>query len=293
MIFQSLVFPPVARRFGTLKTVKFSLTLMAIVYAVIPFTTLVEPTWLRESLVFIVWMCKTFSTTFAFPGCTILLTNSASSLRILGTVNGITTSIGALGRAFGPSLVGATFTWGIEKGYLVAPFWVLSVMGFCALPPLIFAIEGDGFGDEEIEDESNETEELLDDEGNANDVEAMLSPTGAMRLRRTSISKHGDLHEKIAETVPLDIQHLQAPDMFENVIASDNEDDGDGLGPDQRSRSPHLQPQFPRTRLSRGGSRPKGSRKRSTTPLGSGVGFRRLSSNLGATMSGYGSGSEL
>jgi hypothetical protein len=300
MTFQSLVFPPVARRFGTLRTVVFAFALMSVTYAIIPFTTLIEDPRLRQIALFGAWMCKTFSTTFAFPGCTILLTNTASSIRILGTVNGITTSIGALGRAIGPTIVGYAFTWGVHHGYLVAPFWILAVLGLCALVPLIWAVEGDGFGDEGSHVDDNwvpEHEEFHDDDGTGHtkDIEdSLVSPTGAMRLRKTSFSQtSGSLNEEdrdeVAPLTRVQTPNLQisrtlsTPESFAAVI-SDTEDDID----DDNKKSSQL----PSTGLSRGRRRPP-TRRRSSTPLGSGPGFRKLSSNLGATMSGYGSGSEL
>jgi hypothetical protein len=311
MIFQSIVFPKVSRVLGILRSTKLALTLMVLVYAVLPFTTLIEPAWLRQSALFVAWMCKTLSTTFAFPGCTILLTNTASSIRVLGTVNGITTSVGAIGRAIGPSLVGAAFTWGVHHGMLIVPFGVLTFLGMLALPPLIWAVEGDGFGNDDDEDDFDDDEvdcaevdwqpniDGADAKANGNDVETILSPTGAMRLRRTSLSgghnRNVSLEEAKDQVAPLGITStLAPPEKFASAIVSDNEDDDDA--DTERAASPFLQPppHFVGTRLGRtkGDSRPK-VRRRSTTPIGDTVGFRKLSSNLGVSRSGYGSGSEL
>jgi hypothetical protein len=304
MVFQSYVFPKVSRRVGILKSMKIALSIMCLVYAVMPFTTLIETTWLRQSALFFVWMFKTICTTFAFPCCTILLTNTASSIRILGTVNGITTSVGALGRAIGPSMVGYAFTWGVNNGCLVAPFWLTTILGICALPPLYFAVEGDGFGgddegygDEEEGEWSSESDDSKNDtKGETHDISKQISATGAMRMRRTSLSgrRHDSLEvdEEIKDEVaPLGLQNLQPPDSFSAVL-TDTEDEDEGA--DARAPSPFLQPptQFPGTRLARGNSGTR-IRRRSSTPIGDRVGFKKLSSNLGVTRSGYGSGSEL
>jgi hypothetical protein len=270
---------------------------MAVVYFILPFTTLIELAWLRETAMFLCWMCKTFSTTFAFPGCTILLTNTAPSIRILGPINGFTTSIGALGRAIGPSLVGYAFTWGVRTGYLVTPFWVLTVMGVIAVPPLFWAIEGDGFGG----DEENDFSDAEDNpESPTHDKKGLH--TAALKLQSTSLNVKNDVLTETKDNVAPLIARLQTPDAFASAVYSDTEDDAeaDGLHRThrvQRTSSPFLQPplRFVDTRLSRtsrADSRPR-TRRRSSTPLGAGVGFKRLSSNLGVTRSGYGSGSEL
>jgi hypothetical protein len=298
MVFQSYVFPEVSRRLGILRSMKIALLVMFVTYAIMPFTTLIEASWLRQSALFGVWMIKTLCTTFAFPCCTILLTNTASSIRILGTVNGITTSVGALGRAIGPSMVGYTFTWGVKNGYVVAPFWLNAILALCALPPLLWAVEGDGFGDDEDDSdwpsESDGTRDAVG-ESETHDLSKQMSATGAMRMRRTSLSgRHDSLEvdeEFKDEVVPLSRQTLLPPDSFSAVL-TDTEDEGDDQ--DERASSPFLQPpdQFPGTRLSRGGSKNK-PRRRSSTPLGDRVGYKKLSSNLGVSRSGYGSGGEL
>lgn len=98
--------------------------------------------------------------TFAFPCSTILLTNSASSLRILGTLNGIATSVGAVGRALGPAIGGSTFTYGVKIGYVILPWWVLSSIATIAAIPSFWVVEGEGFGGDtdNVEDDEQEAE---------------------------------------------------------------------------------------------------------------------------------------
>lgn len=84
--------------------------------------------------------------TFAFPTSTIMLTNSAASLKVLGTINGVATSVSAIGRASGPAIGGGLFTWGVKRGYVIVPFWTLTVISLVASIPTWWLVEGKGFG---------------------------------------------------------------------------------------------------------------------------------------------------
>lgn len=80
----------------------------------------------------------------AFPSTTILLTNSCSSLRVLGTLNGFATAFSGLGRAGGPLVTGVVFTWGVDHGFILAPFLVLAIVGAIGIIPVMLIEEGDG-----------------------------------------------------------------------------------------------------------------------------------------------------
>lgn len=87
---------------------------------------------------------KAFGIIIAFPSITILLTNSAPSLRILGTLNGFATTFSGIGRAAGPALTGITFSWGAENGYIVAPFAFLAFFAALGAIPVFMLEEGEG-----------------------------------------------------------------------------------------------------------------------------------------------------
>lgn len=261
-LYQFFVFPPLTSYFGVLNTLRASLTILPLVYFITPYTVLIPNAFLSQAALFLFWNLKQIFALSAFPSCTILLTNSASSLRVLGTVNGITTSIGAVGRATGPSLAGLVFSWGVKNNYLIAPFWLMSAMGLIALPPLYFVVEGKGFGDD---GEETESEGGVDDDSPYNDKEEMSE-----HLAKSSIEKADQ----------------QSLDMFEVAVDSDAEEYGETnqlLAPGD----------VPNARLGREKEKGKAKRRLSASPIGAGIGFRRLSSNLGVSRSGLGSGSEL
>jgi len=103
---------------------------------------------------------------FAFPCSTILLTNSAASLRILGTLNGVATSVSAIGRAAGPALAGTAFTLGVEAGFVIIPWWFLAIIGFLGAIPVWWLVEMEGFGSaaEDSDSDSEEESEAEDED---------------------------------------------------------------------------------------------------------------------------------
>lgn len=157
MLIQFILFPPVARRFGVLNCLKVCGIAFPIAYFLTPFTALLPTTKSRVGCMFAVMMIKCFCSIFAFPCSTILLTNSASSLRVLGTLNGFATSTSAIGRAIGPFIGGLVFTAGIEAGYVIAPWWMFTGIGIIAAIPIFFLEEGEGFGgdDDHVSDEES------------------------------------------------------------------------------------------------------------------------------------------
>lgn len=159
MVVQFLLFPPLARKFGVLFWLKVVACSFPVVYFLTPFTALLPTTQSQVGCMFTIMSLKCLCGIFAFPCSTILLTNSATSLRTLGTLNGIATSVSAIGRAAGPALAGAIFSAGVKKGYVIAPWWFLSALSIVAAIPVFWLVEGEGFGgDDEVSDEETEDE---------------------------------------------------------------------------------------------------------------------------------------
>ena len=98
MIVQFTVFPPVARRYGVLQCLRACTIVSPIVYFLTPFTALFSDSNAGQIALVILMFFKGIAGVFAFPCTTIMLTNSAKSLRLLGTLNGVATSISAIGR---------------------------------------------------------------------------------------------------------------------------------------------------------------------------------------------------
>jgi hypothetical protein len=144
MVMQFYVFPACATRFGVINCVKATSVVFPILYLVTPYIALV-PESMRNVTVFFVVLTKLTASIFNFPSITILLTNSASSLSILGTLNGVATSVSAVGRAAGPALLGPVFSLGVKMGYVILPWWLLACVACLAAIPVPFMVEGEGF----------------------------------------------------------------------------------------------------------------------------------------------------
>jgi hypothetical protein len=160
MFIQFLIFPAVARHFGVLNCLKACAFTFPIIYLLTPFTALIGPGTIQQTTMFALMFVKCICVIFAFPCSTILLTNSAASLRILGTLNGFATSISAIGRGVGPAIGGGTFTLGVELGYVILPWWTIAVMSVGGAIPVWWLIEMDGFGGSESESESESEEDV-------------------------------------------------------------------------------------------------------------------------------------
>ncbi|KAI9839763.1 MAG: hypothetical protein M1838_004265 [Thelocarpon superellum] len=163
MLIQFLIFPSVARRVGILNCFKACAITFPIVYFLTPFTALVEPPVWQQGVMFLLMSVKCVAAVFVFPCAIILMTNSATSLQILGTLNGVATSVSAVGRAGGPAMSGAAFTLGVRWGYVILPWWTLSALAMLGAIPVWFVEERDGFGDGtdgDDEEEGSENEDV-------------------------------------------------------------------------------------------------------------------------------------
>ena len=176
MFIQFLVFPPLARQYGVLTSLKAVSIMFPLIYIVTPFTVLLPTSLSRQCAIFVVMLFKSWAVIFAFPCNTILLTNSARSLRLLGTLNGVATSLSAIGRAAGPTIGGLTFTWGVARGYVLVAFWVLAACAALGAVPVWWLIEMEGFGGHDNDDDDRD-----DDEGDTaqleGDMNAVVRPS--------------------------------------------------------------------------------------------------------------------
>lgn len=282
IVFQFLIFPPVARRFGVLNCLRLVTAIMPITYLLLPFTSLFEDLRTAEGVLFAIWVVKALCTTFAFPCTTILLTNSASSLRVLATVNGIATSVSAVGRALGPVFAGAVFSWGVKEGYIISPFWLLAAIGLIGAAASWLLVEGEGFGDDSSSDTDSsseiENEDIVKplashepDEPETEDDEDDFTPLLSREWTRHSVTSQAVSEVEEEDDLP----------YVQPIVGSHPGFDGAHMQHASGSRPASVTRQ----------AAPR--RRRSSAPIGTGPGFRRLSSNLGQSRSGYGSGGGL
>lgn len=138
----------------------FLAILFPIVYVLVPYTALIQDHRTQFAVLLGLLLIKGFAVIVAFPCITILLTNSAPSVRILGTLNGFATMFSGLGRAIGPTSAGAWFSWGVKRGYVLPAFLFLSIVAAGQAIPAWMIVEGQGPSrEEETDDEGEETDD--------------------------------------------------------------------------------------------------------------------------------------
>lgn len=267
MIIQFGIFPPIARKYGVVRCLRWVSVALPFIYFVVPFTALLPDKSSQQVVVFIIMILKGFCTTFAFPCSTILLTNSASSLRVLGTLNGVATSVSAIGRAAGPAIGGSTFTLGVKHGWVIAPWWLLAAIAALAAIPVFWVVEGEGFGgDDEVEDSDDEEESEVEDEARIRRKSSAL-PTALEEVGEEQEEGYGTL-------APLSRTNTASSAAL-TVGAGDDETESMGT------------PQGPSRR---GSEIRRRSSRRMSIPIGMGNGIsRRYSSNLGQSLGSAGS----
>ena len=141
---QFLVFPPLCARFGVLRCYRLAAIVFPLTYLATPYTALLQDDRLRYAVFLAVLLVKGFVVIIGFPCMTIMLTNSAPSLRVLGTLNGFATTFSGVGRAIGPAATGATFSWGVQRGYIIAGWWLLAAIAVIGAIPPWFIEDDDG-----------------------------------------------------------------------------------------------------------------------------------------------------
>jgi hypothetical protein len=182
---QFVLFPPLCARFGVLNCFRACVLTFPVVYFFIPFTVLIEDTRWRYTALFTAMIVKAFAVIVGFPCSTILLTNSAASLNILGTLNGFATTFSALGRASGPALAGLSFSWGVKNNMIGAPWWILGFIAAVGSLPVWMIVDDDepsrqssssssADDTDSIQDDGDDDAIIFDDDDN--EVDSFVDP---------------------------------------------------------------------------------------------------------------------
>ena len=164
---QFALFPPICSRYGPLKCFRCSCMILPFVYLFTPYSVLIEDKTLRYVTFVSTFVLKGMLSNATFPSVTIILTNSVPSVKVLGTLNGYATLVSGIGRAIGPALTGACFTWGVQNGYIISGWAFLSVLATLGAISTLFLQEGDGLDvkkPDADDDDDNDDEELEEDD---------------------------------------------------------------------------------------------------------------------------------
>ncbi|KAI5799190.1 major facilitator superfamily domain-containing protein [Peziza echinospora] len=123
MLMQFLAFPPLVGYFGATNVYRTVMILYPISYFMVPYLDFLDFKN-RYAGMYIVLVIKILFGCLSYPCNTILLTNSAPSLLVLGSINGVAASIASLARSFGPTLSGVIYAYGLDIGYVGLAWWV-------------------------------------------------------------------------------------------------------------------------------------------------------------------------
>ncbi|KAK3349477.1 major facilitator superfamily domain-containing protein [Lasiosphaeria hispida] len=132
ILLQLFIYPRMQARIGTLGVFKISLVLFPLVYLLAPYLSLLPEAgrfsflrWLGLGV--IVWG-QIMARTMAIPSTVILLTESAPTKAVLGTVHGAGNMLASLARAVGPAVGGAVYAAGMREGVVGAVWWFYLVV---------------------------------------------------------------------------------------------------------------------------------------------------------------------
>ena len=157
MLATLFLFPIIVRRLGALGLFRLMAISYPILYITTPYLALL-PESLKMAGVYgvVIWKC-TFAT-MAYPSNAILLTNSAPSLLMLGTINGVAASTASLSRAFGPTVSGLLLSAGLRLGYSGLAWWCSAIIAVAGA--LISLRMTDKGGRMDVDEKSDEEPEL-------------------------------------------------------------------------------------------------------------------------------------
>ncbi|KAF4609810.1 hypothetical protein G7Y89_g15814 [Cudoniella acicularis] len=122
-------------RLGTLGCFRISLFIFPLAYLFAPYLSLLPEAGIsRWGGIAVILCAQVMARTIAIPSTVILLTDSAPTKTVLGTVHGAGNMLSSLARAVGTAAGGWVFAWGMERGVVGMVWWsYLSVIAFVAL----------------------------------------------------------------------------------------------------------------------------------------------------------------
>ena len=130
MLIQFILFPPVAGKFGAFNVYKAMMVLYPISYIIVPYLDFIPEDY-KYAGIYATLVIRILFGCLSYPCNMILLTNSAPSLLVLGTINGIAASVASLARSFGPTISGMLYSYGLDIGYVGLAWWINA--GICII----------------------------------------------------------------------------------------------------------------------------------------------------------------
>jgi len=130
MFIQFILFPPLVGKFGAFKVYIVIMLLYPISYIIVPYLDFIPDDY-KSTGIYATLVIRILFGCLAYPCNMILLTNSAPSLLVLGTINGVAASVASLARSFGPTVSGMLYSYGLDIGYVGLAWWINA--GICVI----------------------------------------------------------------------------------------------------------------------------------------------------------------
>ncbi|KAE8366209.1 hypothetical protein BDV27DRAFT_171071 [Aspergillus caelatus] len=125
---QIFIYPRVQSRLGTLTSFRAFLPFSPLAYTLMPFIVLIPRyPWLVWPAFTVVVGLQVVSRTFALPAAIILVNNSVTDPRVLGTIHGVAQSIASGARTLGPLIGGWGLGLGLKYNMVGGIWWALAV----------------------------------------------------------------------------------------------------------------------------------------------------------------------
>lgn len=119
---QGIIFPPLAEWLGVWKMFVVTSVLQPLAYLVVPFWAVLPPRWLMPGIYASLTLRNLFSI-LAYPVILILLKEAAPSHAVLGKINGLAASAGAICRTMAPPITGWLYGVGARQGFTGLAWW--------------------------------------------------------------------------------------------------------------------------------------------------------------------------
>ena len=155
---QVILFPYAIRRWGPLNTFRTTIMVWPLLYIIVPYVVFL-PTKLQTTGIMFCLTWRITAQCLSFPSMQLLIANSAPSMHVLGLINGIAASTASLARAFGPTLSGTLFSFGLSIGYIGLAWWIVGAISIIGAVQSLWMTEGRGRLDVIEDDETPEAVE--------------------------------------------------------------------------------------------------------------------------------------
>ncbi|KAI1469016.1 MFS general substrate transporter [Daldinia caldariorum] len=131
ILLQLFIYPRLQARIGTRGVFRIALCLFPATYAAAPYLSLLAGSGedgARWVFLGFVVCAQIMARTMAIPSTVILLTESAPSKTVLGTIHGAGNMLASLARAVGPAVGGYVFALGVGEGVVGLVWWLYLVV---------------------------------------------------------------------------------------------------------------------------------------------------------------------